>query len=192
MGERVEKATTMEDGRVELSFLSGTKFTADLVFGADGVKSKIRDAVLGEKREEPEYTGVTCLMGSAPMPRPVRGICFPSSTSSRCHMCTYPTGTDETIFQIYFPTPVENPENWGVLSPEQEKKEVAELAEKLKTDGWAEQFVAPIENATPGSIVRVGLRARDPCSTWVKGKIVLLGDAAHPPVSVLSRKSSDV
>lgn len=94
------------------------------VFGADGVKSRVREAVVGAGKEDPQYTGVTCLMGSSNVPRPVRGICFPSSVTTKCHMCTYPTAEDESIFQIYFPTPVENPDEWGLLTPEQETKEV--------------------------------------------------------------------
>jgi 2-polyprenyl-6-methoxyphenol hydroxylase-like FAD-dependent oxidoreductase len=155
---------------------------AKYVFGADGVKSRVREAVVGGAgKEEPTYTGVTCLMGSSKVPRPVRGICFPSSVTTKCHMCTYPTADDESIFQIYFPTPVENPDEWGLLSPEQERKECTELADRLTKDGWHEQFVQPLREATPGSVVRVGLRAREPVSTWTKGTLVLLGDAAHPP-----------
>jgi salicylate hydroxylase len=102
-------------------------------------------------------------------------------------MCCYPTSEAETIFQIYFPTPLETPESWGMLSPEVERKEVEDLANRLEKDGWAEQFVKPVREASQGSIVRVGLRARDPCSKWVSGRIVLLGDAAHPPVPYIGQ-----
>jgi salicylate hydroxylase len=192
-GKHVSAVGSALDGMgAELTFSDGTKTTASLVFGADGVKSKVRDAVIGAGSQEPEYTGVTCLMGSSSVPRPNRGICFPSSTSTKCHMCTYPTGPNETIFQIYFPTPVENPENWGTMSREDEKKEVSELADRLEKDGWADQFVQPLREATAGSVVRVGLRARDPISKWVKlaeggSRTVLLGDAAHPPVPYIGQ-----
>jgi hypothetical protein len=99
-------------------------------------------------------------------------------------MCTYPTAEDESIFQIYFPTPVENPDEWGLLTPEQETKECHDLADRLTKDGWHDQFVQPLRNATPGSVVRVGLRAREPVSIWTKGTMVLLGDAAHPPGTI--------
>jgi len=154
---------------------------AKYVFGADGVKSRVREAIIGKGVEDPTYTGVTCLMGSSSISRPIRGICFPSSVTTKCHMCIYPTDEKETIFQIYFPTPIENPDEWGVLTADQAKKECLELADRLTKDGWDEQFVQPLREATSGSVVRVGLRAREPVSTWTKGTIVLLGDAAHPP-----------
>ena len=31
-------------------------------------------------------------MGAAKVPRPMRGICFPSSRTTKCHGCFYPTG----------------------------------------------------------------------------------------------------
>ena len=81
-------------------------------FGADGLKSKVRDAVVGKLSAE--FTGVTCLMGAAKVPRPVRGICFPSSATTKCHGCFYPTGDHETIFQLYFPAKTSD-EAWGAL-----------------------------------------------------------------------------
>jgi len=195
--KRVESVHETCQIGTRLIFSDGSKINARLVFGADGVKSKVRDSVMhGPGKTEPEYTGVTCLMGSSSVPRPNRGICFPSSVTTKCHMCTYPTGPNETIFQIYFPTEVENPESWGTLSSGQEKREVTELANQLEADGWAAQFVEPLRKATPGSIVRVGLRSRDPLTKWfnlaekegkVCGAIVLLGDAAHPPVPYIGQ-----
>lgn len=37
------------------------------------------------------------------------------------------------------------------------------------------------------SFVSVGLRARTPLEQWAKGKCVLLGDAAHPPVPYIGQ-----
>lgn len=47
------------------------------VFGCDGVKSMVRNQLFGKESPEPAYTGVTCFMGAAKIPRPVTGICFP-------------------------------------------------------------------------------------------------------------------
>mmetsp|Transcript_127566 Transcript_127566/g.369303 ORF Transcript_127566/g.369303 Transcript_127566/m.369303 type:complete len:434 (-) Transcript_127566:271-1572(-) len=185
----VKEVVETDDGMHEIRFWQQDKspMRAKYVFGADGVKSKVREAVIGSTEQNPEYTGVTCLMGASNVPRPVRGISFPSSVTTKCHMCTYPTAEDESIFQIYFPTPVENPDEWGMLSKEQEKKECIELADRLTKDGWDDQFVKPLREAIPGSVVRVGLRSREPVSTWVKGRMVLLGDAAHPPVPYIGQ-----
>uniref|UniRef100_A0A7S2MSZ9 FAD-binding domain-containing protein n=1 Tax=Helicotheca tamesis TaxID=374047 RepID=A0A7S2MSZ9_9STRA len=185
-GKRIEKVTVREeDGLVECKFADDSApCLAKVVFGADGVKSKIRESIVGTSKD-PEYTGVSCLMGVAEMPRPVRGICFPSSSTTKCHMCTYPTGDNETVFQIYFPTPRENPDSWGLLSEEEGRKECSELAVRLRSDGWDEALIAPLDKAS--TVLRVGLRARDPLEEWVSGPIALLGDAAHPPVPYIGQ-----
>merc|ERR1712151_1201057 len=192
-GKSVDSVNVMEENgserKIQITFSNeDTVITTKYVFGADGIKSKVRQAVLSDQySQNPEYTGVTCLMGAANIPRPVRGICFPSSSTTKCHMCTYPTGDNETIFQIYFPTPVENTDNWGTLQGEEGKRECEALADRLSNDGWDEQFVRPLRKSIPGSVVRVGIRARDPVNQWVKDKMVLLGDAAHPPVPYIGQ-----
>jgi len=180
---RVETVKELNDSAVEITFTNSDETVrTSLLFGCDGV--------LGAKaslEQQPEYTGVTCLMGASPVPSPVRGICFPSSNTTKCHMCTYPTGPNETIFQMYFPTPVENPEAWGALGEEGGRRERDELAAKMREHGWCERFVNTVAEADPSSVVRVGLRAREPLSRWVRGNVVLLGDAAHPPVPYIGQ-----
>jgi 2-polyprenyl-6-methoxyphenol hydroxylase-like FAD-dependent oxidoreductase len=180
--KHIASVARRDDGLVECTFHDGTTRVTELMFGADGVKSKVREAVVSQ--QNPEYTGVTCLMGAAKVKRPYRGICFPSSSTTKCHACYYPTADDEQIFQIYFPSP-ENVETWGTLSPEEGKKECLELAEKLRADGWDDNFLQPLIEAE--GVIRVGLRARDPLDKWVDGNIVLLGDAAHPPVPYIGQ-----
>ena len=94
--------------RLRLEFEDGTwSVVGDVVFGADGVKSRVRDTAVvvqdGTKTTtttEVPYTGTTCLMGAAPVARPMRGICFPSSSTTKCHACYYPTNDQETVFQV--------------------------------------------------------------------------------------------
>ncbi|KAL7426762.1 hypothetical protein ACHAXH_001177 [Discostella pseudostelligera] len=164
-----------------------------------------------EKEEEeyvPAYTGVTCLMGCANVPRPVRGICFPSSATTKCHACYYPTripssviGAEggsvdpssgkpanngdnndddnyEQVFQIYFPSPIERPDTWRTLTPEEAKEECRSLAAMLRKDGWHEQFLMPLESPTLTGVLRVGLRSRDGLDCWHVGGGDGGGDAA--------------
>ena len=168
-------------------------------------------------------------MGCANVPRPVRGICFPSSATTKCHACYYPTrvpkeddidssnnnntttdGKDddddnehEMVFQIYFPTPIERPDTWRTLTPQEAKDEARELACKLREDGWDEQFLEPLESDTLTGVLRVGLRSREALDCWhvgggggnddtresttSLGRAVLLGDAAHPPVPYIGQ-----
>ena len=93
----------------------------------------------------------------ANVPR-MRGICFPSSATTKCHACYYPThvpgdeedtqlderrhgenatestsgeSQHEQVFQIYFPSPIERPDTWRTLTPEEAKTECRDLAKKL-------------------------------------------------------------
>jgi len=164
-------------------------FKADVVFGCDGLKSRVRASpVFGGDKLEPEYTGLTVLMGAAAIPRPCRGICFPSSATSKIHAVFYPTGESEQVFQLYIPCP-ERPETWGPLPREEAKKECERVARQMEADGWCSEFVEPVRNAQPESLIRVGLRARDPLPSFSAqgGRIVLVGDSAHPPVPYIGQ-----
>ncbi|KAL7490259.1 hypothetical protein ACHAW6_016004 [Cyclotella cf. meneghiniana] len=212
-GKRLQSISAFEkDGDVNslLTFKDGSRVTASLVIGADGINSKVRNYVVNpsndpeasQKIEEyvPEYTGVTCLMGCASVPR-MRGICFPSSATTKCHACYYPTlvpehGSKENIadeqqyeqvFQIYFPSPIERPDTWRTLTPEEAKVECRDLAKKLREDGWDEQFLKPLESETLNGVLRVGLRTREALDFWHAGGLSLLLSRYCP----LDKKISD-
>ena len=219
-GKRVQNVVSTDDSKTVLHFKDGSKISTSLLIGADGINSKVRNYVVNPTAEEekqksleefmPEYTGVTCLMGCANVPF-MRGICFPSSATSKCHACYYPTevpkegennDTDcenhEMVFQIYFPSPVERPDTWRTLTTDEAKVECKELAQKLREDGWDEQFLAPLESSSLKGVLRVGLRSREALDVWhvggngedkssAVGRAVLLGDAAHPPVPYIGQ-----
>ncbi|KAI8616001.1 hypothetical protein BC830DRAFT_1119887 [Chytriomyces sp. MP71] len=183
--KRLASLEHLPSGATRLHFTDSTTTTAKLLFGADGVKSQVR-AFLFPDIAQPAYTGVTTLMAVARVPdtKLQRGIHFISSRTSKFHACMYPLPDNEVNVQIYLPMP-ENPETWGKLNPDEMRSEAAAMARKLRADGWSETFVEPWLN--PDSVIRVGLRARAPLEKWSEGKIVLLGDAAHPPVPYIGQ-----
>jgi 2-polyprenyl-6-methoxyphenol hydroxylase-like FAD-dependent oxidoreductase len=190
MNQRINSVSTLSDGRVDCSMADGSHISTDFLFGCDGVKSVIRTSLFGSETE-PKYTGITCLMGSAPIAEksPISGICFPSSSTTNCHACFYPCNDKEVIFQLFFPTE-ERPETWKALSKEESAKECKDLQDMLIKDGWHKMFTDPIGAAD--SVLRVGLRARNPIPVWhapsnSSPRIFLLGDAAHPPVPYIGQ-----
>jgi salicylate hydroxylase len=185
--KRIEKVEMIDQGIK--CYLANDSFVCDFLFGCDGVKSAIRTSLFGTG-VEPTYTGITCLMGSAPVAKqsPINGISFPSSPTTKIHACYYPASDTEIIFQLFFPTS-EKPETWKALSPEEAKKECTELQQLMIRDGWHSMFTDPVGQSD--SVLRVGLRARDPIPIWhapqSNARIVLLGDAAHPPVPYIGQ-----
>jgi salicylate hydroxylase len=168
-----------------LEFKNGRRVECDLVFAADGGRSAVRNIVVPEGETQLEYTGVTCLMGIAEGCS-TSGIAFPSSTASKCHAVYFPTGPNEECFMINVTIPPDetSPGNWGQLTEEVGKAECQRLATILRGDGWDRRFVEPLLN--PIKAVRIGYCLLNPKLTrWVFGtkrRIVLVGDAAHPPV----------
>jgi len=174
-----------ENELVQVDFEDGSYRQTQLLFGCDGAHSGVRNSVAADATTL-RYTGVSCLMGISNLPSKVTGISFPSSHTTNCHSVYFPTGRNEQCFQVHWPIPTKeaNSGNWGNLSDAMSKQECEELAIRLKNDGWAERYIEPLYHVTHA--VRVGFALMEPrLKKWSFGKnrrIVLVGDAAHPPV----------
>ena len=190
-GKRTETARIrLEDSLCELNFTDGTQVTCDILLGADGARSKVREFVVKATNSSSElkYTGTTCLFGLASWPRPERGLCLPASSTSKCHACFFPISEQEQCFQFHMPVEKEETHEarWGVLGRDEGVEECQRLAARLRQDGWHEDFLRPLENVT--HVVRFGFSLLEPrLGNYAFGPIVLLGDAAHPPVPYLGQ-----
>jgi 2-polyprenyl-6-methoxyphenol hydroxylase-like FAD-dependent oxidoreductase len=173
-----------ENGCVEVVFADGTSRVADVFFCAEGAHSKVRAIV--DPTIQLEYTGITCLMGIAKCPIRQQAIHFPSSVTSHFHAVYFPVSKTEQCFQIHFPIKEEDSDkrDWGNLTKADGLVEFSRIAQEMTNDGWAEQFTDPLYQVDHA--VRVGFALMSPrMDKWVFGKqrrIVLLGDACHPPV----------
>lgn len=174
-------ALERDDGLTEVKFGDGTSRLTQILFGADGAWGKSRSIVAGPNEPALKYTGVTCFMGLANVPR--EGISFPSSDKDDFHAVFFPTTENEQCFQFHMPIPEEeaNALNWGTLTDSVSQAQCRKMAAKLRSEGWHERFIEPLENTIQA--VNVGFALLEPrLKTWVKGHVALVGDAAHPPV----------
>jgi salicylate hydroxylase len=179
-------AVERDDGLLEVVFQDGTSRMTQVLFGADGALGKSRSIVAGENEPRLKYTGVTCLMGLSSCRRD--GIAFPSSDQDDFHAVFFPTAENEQCFQFHEPIPEKEADslNWGNLSHEVSKLECRRIACKLRKEGWHEKYVQPLENVIQA--VRVGFALLEPnLKSWVKGRVALVGDAAHPPVPYIGK-----
>lgn len=170
-----------QGGRTVACFGDGTEYTADLVVGADGVRSVVRAELWGQ--EPATYTGHMCwraLVAVDEFPLP-----FVSPTSAfwmgpKGHVVTYYVkgGSMVNIVAVS-----ENSdwveESWNVKSSQ------AELLGGFES--WHPDLVRLFERTNPDEIYKWGLFDREPMDRWSKGDVTLLGDAAHPMLPFLSQ-----
>jgi len=157
---------------VRLFFEDGSQAEADLVIGADGLNSKVRDHLLGP--EKPHYTGhiahraifrATLLNGL-----PIRA-------------CTKWWGPGHHIL-VYYMTQAREEVYIVTSAPQQEWTSSAafvpcDRGELVATfDGYHAELRQVVKAAT--EITKWPIFDREPVERWSGDRIVLLGDACHP------------
>ncbi|RIX98492.1 6-hydroxynicotinate 3-monooxygenase [Aureimonas flava] len=164
-----------DDGSgVDLRFADGTHARADIVIGADGINSRIREALLGE--EKPNYSGWVghrALIDAEKLAR--TGFEFEPCVkwwSADRHLMAYHTTGERN--EYYYVTGVPHPA-WDF-----DGSSVPSSADEMREafDGYH-----PIVQALVDCTVEVSkwpLLNRSPLPLWSRGRMVLLGDACHP------------
>lgn len=158
---------------VEVRFRSGETITADCVVGADGLGSVSRAYVYGPPPNDPlRYSGYTCWRGV------VSAKGFESIPPG--YVCeTWGRGTRFGVLRlsndrIYWFATTNSPPRLPAASDIERPKLLS-----LVADFW--DPIPRIVEATPtNAILRHDLYDRVPRRTWSRGRVVLLGDAAHP------------
>ena len=154
-----------------LHFDDGATAEADLVIGADGARSLVRRWMLGY--DDALYTGCSGFRGMVPMDQLPS---LPDPTALQFwmgpagHLLHYPMGKDHVNFLLVerHPTP------W----PVREWTMPATEGEQLRHFAKWHPAVVEMITAKPVSN-RWGLFHRPPLGRWTKGRVTLLGDAAH-------------
>ncbi|MEV4601095.1 FAD-dependent monooxygenase [Amycolatopsis sp. NPDC049253] len=160
------------DDRAVLSFADGTTTTADVVIGADGVHSTIRNALLGPSPAT--FSGLCAFRALVPAAAAPAFALRKAHTlwlGPGHHLVHYPISAGELINIVAFaPAGEDVVESWTATATH------AEFAAEF--DGWDPRLRELIAAAgTPG---RWALLDRAPLAQWSHGPATLLGDAAHP------------
>ncbi|WP_244876053.1 FAD-dependent monooxygenase [Winogradskya consettensis] len=156
---------------VSLVFADGGSARADVVIGADGLRSAVRSHVTTST--EPVFSAMSCYRGLVPVDRVPGGDTFALTffLGPDRHLVAYPVRGGSLInFVAYVPDPSWTLESWSARST------AAEAAAAF--DGWTPAVTTMLGNA--GEVGRWALYDREPLRRWSTGRVTLLGDAAHP------------
>jgi len=167
------RATSFEqDGNVaRVSFANGTVAEADLVIAADGIHSELRQYVAPPSR--PIFHGSVAYRGVL-----AHELIPDWPTNSWLmwlgkgkHFLSFPVRAGKLINYVGFvPADQEMKESWS--APGDPDVLRAEFA------GWDPRIESLLSQVQ--STFRWALYDREPLPTWTKGRLTLLGDAAHP------------
>ncbi len=162
-------AYTQDEKGVTALFAEGDEVRGQVLIGADGIKSLVRNQLLGN--EPPRYAGYTAWrgVGLIECPEVPIGLTFVAmGRGSQVGMLPIGGG------RIYWFATANVPAG-EVAGPGGHK------ADLLKLFGdWYPPFPAAVEATPDSAILRNDIIDRPPVRKWSDGRVTLLGDAAHP------------
>jgi salicylate hydroxylase/6-hydroxynicotinate 3-monooxygenase len=162
-----------------LRFADGTSAYADAVIAADGIHSRVRESWLGQ--ESVNFTGRVAYRTTFPAAL-LQGFAIDECCKwwgpDRHIVIYYVTASrDEVYFVTSVPEPEFTVESWSAIGD----------LEKLRSafEGFHEQ-VQRVIHACP-RVHKWAIADRDPLPAWGDGRMVLLGDAAHPMTQYMAQ-----
>ncbi|MFW0792595.1 FAD-dependent urate hydroxylase HpxO [Gordonia sp. CPCC 205515] len=166
-----KKMVAVSDGpdTATVEFSDGTTDSADLVIGADGAKSLTREYVLGGPVQR-RYAGYVNFNGLVAVDEKIGPATeWTTYVGDHRRVSVMPVADDR--FYFFFDVPM----------PEGQPYERGSAREVLAAEfgDWAPGVQTLIETLDPATTNRVEILDLDPFHTWVKGRVAVLGDAAH-------------
>jgi 2-polyprenyl-6-methoxyphenol hydroxylase-like FAD-dependent oxidoreductase len=167
IGKRLKKIENTE-GSVKVHFEDGTISESDILIGSDGIHSVVREQIFGTVPLR--FSNQTCWRGIAKMRL--------ENTKNAAELWGTKSGLRSSYSQI-------NDEEvyWYITKKEKEgtKKTTSEVKNYLVNlvSEFQSEIKNVLQNTDNEAIIQNDLSDLTPMSSWHKGNIVLIGDAAH-------------
>jgi salicylate hydroxylase len=160
-------------------FADGSEIEADIIVGADGIRSVVRESLFGP--EAPRFTGCVCWRGLVPIDRVPRGLISGDSTmymGPHGHVVHYLVRRGELVNIVaHYDSDAWTEESWT---------HECDRSELMQTyAGWHDSLLRLYE--CTDRYYKWALYDRDPPEQWSKGHATLLGDSAHAMLPYLGQ-----
>jgi 2-polyprenyl-6-methoxyphenol hydroxylase-like FAD-dependent oxidoreductase len=180
--------TEYKDGEeISLQFLVNgqpKKFKADLIVGADGIRSSVRKQLIDEKNTPLRYLGCIVILGICPLNK-IKQVNSPlldsetvfQTVNGKERIYIMPFNSNSIMWQFSFPVLEEEAISLSTLGRKALKKEAFKRAQ------WHSPVPQIIEATPESEISGYPVFDRDLLNSELlkkENKVTLIGDAAHP------------
>jgi FAD-dependent urate hydroxylase len=165
------RAVRVAEGEHQVTLITddGATIDADVVVAADGTHSRLRDYVVGEHVER-RYVGYVNWNGLVAESSDIAPIgTWLTWVGDGRRVSVMPVGRGRCYWFADVPLPLEAVEE--LPEPRQA------LADRF--GGWSKSVGRLIDRVDPSTVARIPIHDVDPLPSWTRGRVALLGDAAH-------------
>ena len=184
-GKRLVEVDETAEG-ITATFADGTQATADVLVGADGVRSRVR-SLIDPQAPAAGYTG---LLGFGAVVETDLGSAGGSWADGSVRPGTMTFAFGSRAYYLYWPLP-DGRVAWGANVPSAEYLSLSEASTR-PAEHWVAVLRELYAGDRPGEALAAatttenlevlgGIHIMPPVPHWFRGRMVLVGDAVHAP-----------